>query len=173
MAVRVMGIIENPTVLIYRRTHTGDPDYRGIFGCNDCMKSVRSWNYDAVIGIGGIRPETDDKDIAKKINWIGINPIKTPENSIEPLVTFSKFVLWDSEGTLLSECAPKLNKYMFEQGHIPRTGKYFPDEIYEEVIQLLNLAKDAPPSLGGYSNFKSKNSCKPRITSETTKRKCK
>lgn len=164
---------ENPIVLIYRRTHTGDPDERGIFGCNDCMKSVRSWEYDAVIGIGGLRPDSDSKDIRCKLNWIGRVPTRTPENSNEPLVTFAKFVLWDGKGTLLSECAPKLYKYMFEQGRIPRAGKYFPDEIYKEVLQLLKLADNAKPSKGGCEDLKLKKSCKSSKQTDNVARKCK
>ena len=165
---------EKPTVLIYRRTHTGDPDERGIFGCNECMKSVRSWDYDAVIGIGGIRPEHDDKGIARKINWIGREPKRDYSlSSSEPLVTFEKFIIWDDKGTLLSKCAPKLNKYMFEEGRIPRIGKYFPDDINNEVLQLLKLADGAPPSKGGSADFKSKSSCKPRRQPANNSRSCK
>jgi hypothetical protein len=44
--------------LIYKRTHTGDPDPEtGVFGNNDCMGEVRCWDFDAVIGIGGIGEE--------------------------------------------------------------------------------------------------------------------
>ena len=48
-----------PTVriLIYKRTHNGDPDAKGCFGACDCMGSVRSRSFDAVIGVGGIGPE--------------------------------------------------------------------------------------------------------------------
>jgi hypothetical protein len=41
--------------LIYKRTHTGDPDPEsGVFGNRDCMGTVRGRRFDAVIGIGGI-----------------------------------------------------------------------------------------------------------------------
>jgi hypothetical protein len=66
----------NLSILVYRRTHKGDPNDNGIFGIHDCMKSVRDWNYDAVIGIGGVAPWHEDREIAKKVNWIGINPIQ-------------------------------------------------------------------------------------------------
>jgi hypothetical protein len=36
--------------LIYKRTHSGDPDPKaGVFGCNNCMNTVRGWGFDAVI----------------------------------------------------------------------------------------------------------------------------
>ncbi|MCP3673516.1 MAG: hypothetical protein GY829_03460 [Gammaproteobacteria bacterium] len=142
----------NQSILVYRRTHTGDPDDRGIFGINDCMKSVRDWSYDAVIGIGGIAPWREDIDIAKKVNWIGINPTSHDPNFYGrdalggKWITFEKFLLLDGSGPLVEDCAPKLYKYMFEQGHIPRTGKYFPKEIYEELLMLLHLANDASSS---------------------------
>ena len=41
---------KKPIVLIYKRTHTGDPDKNGIFGINNCMGSVRDWEFYAVIG---------------------------------------------------------------------------------------------------------------------------
>jgi len=41
-------------ILIYKRTHTGDPDLKGRFGIHDCMGRVRDYDYDAVIGVGGI-----------------------------------------------------------------------------------------------------------------------
>ena len=33
-------------VLVYKRTHVGDPDARGRFGIHDCMGQDRSWHYD-------------------------------------------------------------------------------------------------------------------------------
>ena len=161
-----------PTVLVYRRTHKGDPDKRGVFGCRDCMGSVRAWDYDAVIGIGGVRPWPGFEKISRKVNWVGIKPKRDQKNSNEPLVTFEKFVLLDDKGPLLSECAPKLYKYMFEQGRIPRTGKIFPDDIYEEILHLLKLADSASPSQGCLENFKSKSTCKTRQQSDNPSRKC-
>ncbi len=67
---------QQPVVLIYKRTHRGDPDSKGVFGIHDCMGSVRSREYDAVIGIGGKQPWGGDEGIALRINWVGINPIK-------------------------------------------------------------------------------------------------
>ena len=61
-------------VLIYKRTHKGDPNETGIFGIQDCMGRIRNWNYDAVIGIGGESAWRDDIGIKYKINWIGLAP---------------------------------------------------------------------------------------------------
>lgn len=48
--------------LIYKRTHPGDPDETGRFGIHDCMGKVRSWQFDAVVGEGGIGPEPRGTD---------------------------------------------------------------------------------------------------------------
>jgi hypothetical protein len=40
--------------LVYKRTHNGDPDAEGRFGIHDCMGQVRSYGYEAVIGVGGV-----------------------------------------------------------------------------------------------------------------------
>lgn len=138
--------IEHPVVLVYRRTHKGDPNSDGIFGCNNCMGRVRSWAYDAVIGIGGKSPWEDHKGIECKVNWIGIGPERHYDVGHPPQVTFSKFILWDEKGPCLKDCAPRLFHYMFVRGHIPRAGKTFPDAVYEEILDLLKLARHAPPS---------------------------
>ena len=62
--------------LVYRRTHTGDPDKRGCLGINDCMGSVRSRDFDAVIGVGAKAPDAGYSGIAHKVTWIGIGPRK-------------------------------------------------------------------------------------------------
>ena len=57
-------------VLVYKRTHTGDPSENGVFGESDCMGAIRNWYYDAVIGIGSIRSWEGDEGIAGKVTWI-------------------------------------------------------------------------------------------------------
>jgi hypothetical protein len=63
-------------ILTYKRTHIGDPDSNGCFGINGCMGRVRGFNFDAVIGVGGIGWEPKSYGIDKKINWIGFKPYK-------------------------------------------------------------------------------------------------
>jgi len=61
--------------LIYKRTHSGDPDPKtGVFGNHDCMGKVRGWPFDAVIGIGGVGQEPQSHRIAGRLTWIGIGP---------------------------------------------------------------------------------------------------
>src|SRR5262245_44441374 len=92
-------------VLVYKRTHTGDPDEKGVFGCCDCMGTVRRWEYDAVIGVGGQGNEAKKYKIDRKLTWIGIGAQKkeSPESwgYAGPLVTFDHFVRYDKEGELL------------------------------------------------------------------------
>ena len=63
--------------LIYKRTHCGDPDSEArVFGNHDCMRTVRGREFDAVIGIGGIRPWPKYNAIAGKLTWVGIGAHK-------------------------------------------------------------------------------------------------
>ena len=91
--------------LIYKRTHTGDPNEEGIFGIHNCMGRVRSWSFDSVIGIGGKSPWSCDKDIAYRITWIGINPHQTytPPDYKGPCLEFDFFLLINSSLHRLEE----------------------------------------------------------------------
>jgi len=159
-------------IMIYRRTHTGDPNQEGVFGCNDCMKSFRNRSYDAVVGIGGLKPDSGCEDIAKKINWVGIGPTKINPDSYDPKkldpesyelkkfdssekrfkglwVIFDNFLLLDDQGPYLEEIAPRLYEYIFEKKGIIRNPGYCPVELYDEVAnKILSLAAKAPPSKG-------------------------
>src|SRR6266568_1689223 len=53
--------------LVYKRTHTGDPDTNGVFGNQDCMGRVRRLPFEAVIGGGGISGEPVAQGIAGKL----------------------------------------------------------------------------------------------------------
>jgi len=64
-------------ILVYKRTHNGDPNENGEFGCNDCMGTVRDWDFDAVIGVGGISASRYKMD--GKITWIGIHPLESEQ----------------------------------------------------------------------------------------------
>jgi len=131
--------------LIYKRTHTGDPNKLGVFGCHGCMGQVRRRHFDAVIGIGGKRPDRGHEHIAFKITWVGINPKKTesPHDSRGPLVEFECFVLWDETGPDVRTVAPKLFRYMFEDQHVRHVmSRSLPSEMQEEVLIILRLAEN-------------------------------
>lgn len=141
-----------PVVLIYKRTHKGDPDYQGIFGIHDCMGQVRNWNFDAVIGIGGKSPWHDDKDIAEKVNWIGIGVSKDFTWGKPPIITFDYFCLFDENGRLVEDIAPNLYKYMYVDQHVRVVKSTYLNSknpiMYDEVLKILALAKDCPASKG-------------------------
>ena len=60
--------------LIYKRTHHGDPDVSGQFGIHGCMGRVRAWDFEAVIGVGGVGPEPRSEGLDCKVNWISDRP---------------------------------------------------------------------------------------------------
>jgi len=81
------------TTLIYKRTHSGDPDpKRGVFGNHDCMGCIRAWPFDAVIGIGGLGSEATANGLAGKLTWVGLGAHKTGDPRY-PIVTFEHFLL--------------------------------------------------------------------------------
>ena len=104
--------------LVYKRTHRGDPCEEGIFGCNNCMRSVRCRSFDAVIGVGGKSQWPREQGIARKLNWIGRNARKSglAEDGF-PTIVFDWFVLWNEEGPDFKGLAPRLYEYMFKKGH--------------------------------------------------------
>jgi hypothetical protein len=147
-------------VLIYKRTHTGDPneittdapDKRGIFGINTCMGRVRSWEFDAVIGVGG---KSAGEGIAYRINYVGLGVKKHSINPQDghPYVIFDHFRLFDEEGKFVEKFAPNLYKYMYEDADVRRVksdSSRIRDNvlIQSEIQKILNLAKNAPPSSG-------------------------
>lgn len=142
-------IEEPPNTLIYKRTHTGDPNTSGTFGIENCMGQVRGWPFDAVIGVGGKSPDTGHQDISRKINWIGIGPFKEPRRGFKGLlVTFERFVLWEETGPDLNEVAPHLFKYMFVDQHVRAVkskSKAFTPKMGEEVRKILALAETFQP----------------------------
>jgi len=134
---------KKPIVLIYKRTHTGDPDKNGIFGINNCMGSVRDWEFDAVIGIGGLSPWKGSENIAKKINWIGIgankNKVEKYENSV---IAFEEFYLFEEKGILLEDIAPNLAKYIFSNNIRIVKSTSLNEEQKFEVKNILDITKN-------------------------------
>jgi len=117
------------------------------------MGQVRGYRFGAVIGVGG----KHSKDIALKINWIGIDPTPkiVPPNVRRrggkkfrgPWVTFKCFRLWEETGPDLNEVAPKLFKRMFEKKHVRLVmSESLSLEIQEEVQSVLALVNTFQPS---------------------------
>lgn len=103
--------------LIYKRTHTGDPDRFGRFGINDCMGGIRNLRFDAVISVGGIGAEPQSFGIAQKLTWIGIGPRRSSAGSGRrgDIITFDRFLLLDADGSELRAVAPNLARRVYSR----------------------------------------------------------
>jgi len=135
-------------VLVYKRTHNGDPDANGCFGVYDCMGSVRNRDFDAVIGVGGIGPEAQTNGIAGKVNWLGIGPHKVAvAGKRGPEVTFEHFLDYGTRGPDFRELAPVLADHMYANNVRSLLHGLTPEE-HAEAIGILDAAVDAPPSPG-------------------------
>lgn len=130
--------------LIYKRTHIGDPGKEGWFGINGCMGQVRAYDFDAVIGVGGIGQEPIENGIAQKITWIGTGAKKEDNSSVDghPMITFEHFILFDEKGEGFSEKAPVLAKRLFDSA----ARHFMMDSDNEEIERILAMAKDSLPS---------------------------
>jgi hypothetical protein len=143
--------------LIYKRTHSGDPDPKtGVFGNHDCMGGVRGWQFDAVIGVGGVGQEPQSHRIAGKLTWIGIGPQVIDHTARGPQLIFHHFWYRGEEGPLLRANYPALARHMYSKNvrvrvHSPSSGEHQGSEtaaLDKEVKRILRLAMDAPPSEG-------------------------
>jgi hypothetical protein len=155
------------SILIYKRTHTGDPNPKGVFGVYDCMGSVRDLEYDAVIGIGGSGSEPRSFNINGKITWVGIYPTKKHHDDFRgSLVTFRYFVLFDESGPLLRVFAPLLAKRMY-QGRVRYLLKGYSESERKEAQKIINWAIEASKHVSGekdieYSGYKLRCVCRKR-----------
>ncbi len=157
-------------MLIYKRTHIGDPNPDGVFGCADCLGSIRGRSFDSVIGLGGIGAEAQSHGIAGKINWIGIGARKTPSSkygSSKPYVTFDHFWLKNHRGPKVASIAPGIAKHMYEVNRRSIMSDSLPANLYQEVMEILSLAKEAPGSSQNRGPHK-----KPQRCASRTKREC-
>jgi hypothetical protein len=131
--------------LIYKRTHSGDPDPEtGVFGNHECMGTVRGWSFDAVVGIGGIGRRAEREDIARKLTWVGIGAHKTGDPR-RPLVRFDHFWYAGKQGQLLKEIAPALARRMYEK-NVRVIIHSLSSEEQSDVEKILQLARNAQPS---------------------------
>lgn len=133
-------------VLIYKRTHEGDPDPgTGIFGNKDCMGIVRSRTYDVVIGIGGAGREAETNGIARRLTWLGIGPHKRGNDPERPEVAFDHFLYYLDKKPMLRDRAPALARRMYD-GSVRMLMAEPSSPEWQEVKTLLDLARNAPPS---------------------------
>jgi hypothetical protein len=131
--------------LVYKMTHKGDPDSDlGCWGVEDCMGQVRSFKFDAVIGVGGRSWWTNQTSRAGEIIWIGLGPQqKSIRGKRGPDVRFAHFRYFGEGELPLRKFAPTLDKAM----HKCRFRLYrFSQTEQREIERILELAKEAKPS---------------------------
>ncbi|HRA89439.1 MAG TPA: hypothetical protein PK992_15245 [Planctomycetaceae bacterium] len=130
-------------VLIYKRTHVNDPGESGCFGICGCMRRVRGWDFNAVIGIGGVGSKAVRSGIDSKITWIGTGPEKIGKGPDGyRMLGFEHFYRKEDKGYLLSDKAPKLaDRILTRYG--PRVLLV---EGNAEIDALLKLARNSQPS---------------------------
>ena len=110
------------------------------------MGRVRDWNYDAVVGIGGIGAEAIAHKIDRKLNWIGVGPHKTKVAGKPGVqVTFDHFLYYGAAGPAFEDVAPKLAQRIYNNNVRVLLTAYNSAET-AEIRRLLRRAATAPPS---------------------------
>jgi hypothetical protein len=130
-------------VMIYKRTHTGDPTPEGVFGLSDCMGAVRARQFDAVIGIGGLSSEPRLHGIDGRLTWVGVGVRRggsIPVGHRGPIVAFDRFRLFEQFGPKLSVIAPALAHHMFAVNRRVVMSGGLNDAIQREITKILALA---------------------------------
>jgi hypothetical protein len=125
-------------ILIYKRTHPGDPNLDGEFGINDCMGQIREFNFDAVIGVGGKSAEPQQYGISHKINWVGIGKVPNKNrlsHNRAKSFTFTYFLLLENQGPELQVFAPQLAKRLYSKN----ARFVFQDFTVEEKKEAENI----------------------------------
>jgi len=159
-------------ILTYKRTHVGDPDRRGRFGIFDCMGSVRDYQFDAVIGVGGVSTSPRREGIAGKLTWVGVAPIKRAQaGKRASQVTFRSFLLLDEDGPLLRTLAPYLARRLFEGGARALLTGYSSRE-HADAVAIVHwaLSKAARRSRTSLQSLTSRRRCRAVVT--RAQRKC-
>ena len=132
-------------VLVYKRTHIGDPNELGEFGCSNCMGRVRSWDFEAVIGVGGIGRDAIEGGVAGMVNWIGITPHKRPVKGKHPIVTFDHSLDLHNEKVDFRQVTPLLAERIYSK-NIRATMTFTPAER-KEIEKLLKRAESSAASI--------------------------
>jgi hypothetical protein len=152
-------------VLVYKRTHNGDPDADGCFGAYDCMGSVRDRAFDAVVGVGGIGPEAVSNGIDGQVNWVGIGPHKRwVRGKRGPEVLFDHFLYFGADGPDFRALAPRLAARLYGDNVRSILGG-MSDAERREAEGIVRLAEGKPASPGlpaGGMRFRRVSLCRSR-----------
>jgi len=105
------------------------------------MGKIRAYAYDAVIGVGGIGKEPESFGIDRRINWVGINPLKAPSRTNSGVeVRFKYFLLLEEKGPMLETLAPFLSRRLYQRNvRVLLSG--YSDKEFAEAKRILNWAK--------------------------------
>ncbi|MFO0826165.1 MAG: hypothetical protein U0792_24120 [Gemmataceae bacterium] len=135
-------------VLVYKRTHNGDPDAAGCFGAYDCMGTIRDREFDAVVGVGGIGPEAVSNGIGGQVNWVGIGPHKRRVRGKRGSeVMFDHFIYFGIDGPDFRALAPQLASRMYGD-NVRSILDGMSNAEQEEAERIVQLAEGEPPSPG-------------------------
>ncbi|MFH1066659.1 MAG: hypothetical protein V1746_01985 [bacterium] len=132
--------------LIYKQKRTNDPDGSGWWGIHNCMKGVRNWDFDAVIGIGGKSREAKKNGIDRKITWIGIGAKQHKQKGRPLLIAFKNFIRFEKSSKKLRRIAPNLSKRMYYSKKARFIFDSFTKKQKKEVRKLLKMAKGGKSS---------------------------
>ncbi len=162
-------------VLLYKRTHVGDPTPDGLFGVSDCMGVVRARRFDAVIGVGGLSAEPRAYGIDRRLNWVGVGARRrnAPVGYRGPIIEFEHFRLLEAQGPRLEVIAPALAHHLFAVHRRVVMSDTLSPEIRREINHILQIASNGsdtfrrykgqtrPPSASGFVARKVCRTCKP------------
>ena len=113
------------------------------------MGRVRSLEYDAVIGVGGIGAEPRSLGIDGKITWVGIHPRKTNGGwRVGPIVRFERFILFDASGPDLRALAPHLANRIY-LGKVRYIVKGYSSKEQSDAEEIVRWALDATAGVIG------------------------
>lgn len=127
------------------------------------MGRVRNYDFEAVIGVGGIGREPKTQKIDRRINWIGITPTRKTRNGTTGFVLeFKHFLLLEEHGPLLSSMAPTLAKRMYEKNVRLLLRGYSTIEKREAEIILEWSKNQKQPRTFDYQQENKKTGCRKR-----------
>lgn len=155
-------------IFVYVMTHPGDPNEQGCWGCADCMGQKRGWDYEAVIGVGGVGAEK--YGFGGKVKWIGITPTYTDVGLKGPEVTFKHFRYFKKDApSIPPRLAARIKR-------APRGFMSLTTTEQKQAEELLEMVKRAPASETLSESRVKKNesgSCPSRSVKRHQDRRCK
>lgn len=153
-------------IFVYVMTHLGDPNEQGCWGCEDCMGEKRGWDFDAVIGVGGVGAEK--YGFSDQVKWIGIMPTYTDVGKKGPEVTFKHFRYFKKNApSIPPRLAARIKR-------APRGLMNLTATEQKQAEKLLEMAMHAAPSqVLSKSRAKQQGSCLSTSVKRNQDRRCK